>query len=151
MGMIVPIRPTFIVCFFSIVSEEINLPSNTIDTNEAHFLFTDLQWQKLLEIGARFCPVDQRWECIQENKNKKIFFFSWTLSWSRACFLPLFSCFLDRFLGRVLIFLLFFYKFPSLLVREIWLYLRLLVVELFLRLSIFIKKISYCSEYLNYV
>ena len=62
--------------------------------------------------------VTLRWEFIKENKNltkkvikkKESFFF---FSWSSSCFL-FFSCFLDRFLGRVLVFLVEF-LFPCFL------------------------------------
>ena len=71
-----------------------------------------------------------RWEFIKENKKKELdqesdqekkesfFFFSWSLSWSIACFLPFFL-FSWSLSGRVLVllfsyFLVFFYKFPPL-------------------------------------
>ena len=64
------------------------------------------QKSKKTRIKERKEELDR--ECV---KKKKVFFlFSWSLSWSS-------SCFLDRFLGRVLVFLfsyflVFFYKFP---------------------------------------
>ena len=49
----------------------------------------------------------------------RFFYFSWSLSWSRACFLSFLSFFLYRFLGRKRVFFsyffVFFYKFPPLL------------------------------------
>ena len=86
----------------------------------------------------------QRWESIKENKKvrKQEFgqesdqeknicfsFFSWLLSWSS-------SCFLDRFLGRVLVllfsyFLVFFYKFPP-QNRILWFFFAFYILPMFL-------------------
>ena len=76
-----------------------------------------------------------RWEFIKENKKvrKKDFLLYWSLSWSTACFLSFFawrlSFFLDRFLGRRRVFLLFFfflYRFLG--QKRVFLFSHLLVI-----------------------
>ena len=45
---------------------------------------------------------------VIKRQRKFFLFFSWSLSWSSSCFLSFFSCFLDHFLSRVIVFFLFF-------------------------------------------
>ena len=57
-----------------------------IDIHSASFMY-------ITEVG-----IYKRKQETEQEKNS-FFFFSWTLSWSRACFL---SFFLDHFLGQVM-------------------------------------------------
>ena len=106
--------------------------------NRKSIAWTHRHWPDKLIF--RFAPNNlhfQGWDFIKENKKKrKKVFFSWSLSWSRACFL---SFFLDRYfffliaflVGSVFsllflsfswskaCFLVFFYKFPTLIMCSI--------------------------------
>ena len=92
------------------------------------FLCYSIPAAKHLAANGRHKVAGQRWEFIKQNKNstkkltkkkRKFFLFFLDAFLVKSVFYFSVSCFLDRFLGRVLVFLfsyflVFFYKFPPL-------------------------------------